>query len=66
MKEENEEDFINNNVCRFCEENNKSDKVRGHCQLTSNYRGPAHSNCNFNVTQDKSNIFSFNFHKFSN
>ena len=29
-------------------------------------RGPAHSNCNSNVTQDKSNFILFMFHNFSN
>ena len=42
-----------------------SDKVRDHCHLTGKYRGPAHSNCNFNITQDKSIIIPFVFHKFS-
>ena len=42
-----------------------SDKVRDHCHLTGDYRGPAHSNCNINVTQDISNIISFVFRNFS-
>ena len=34
--------------------------------MTSKYRGPAHSKCNINVTQDKSNFIPFVFHNFSN
>ena len=43
-----------------------SDKVKDHCHLTSDYRGPAHSKCNINVTQKQSNFLSFIFHNFSN
>ena len=42
MTEENEEDFRNDNICRFCEEIIESDKVRDHCHLTGKYRGAAH------------------------
>ena len=44
----------------------KIDKVRDHCHLTGKYRGPAHSNCNINVTQKQSNFKPFIFHNFSN
>ena len=66
MTQEDKEDFENNNVCRFCEKEKISDKVRDHCHLTGNYGGPAHSKCNTNVTQDKSNFIPFIFHTFSN
>ena len=66
MTEENEEDFRNDNICRFCEKNIESDKVRDHCHLTGKYRGPAHSKCNINVTQKQSNFIPFIFHNFSN
>ena len=56
MNEQDEEDFRNNNICRFCEKNIESDKVRDHCHLTGKYRGPAHSKCKINVTQEKSNF----------
>ena len=43
-----------------------SDKVRDHCHLTGKNKGTADSNCNINVTQDKSNFIAFIFHNFSN
>ena len=42
-----------------------SDKVRDHCHLTGEYRGPAHGKCNFIVTQKQSNFIPFIFHNFS-
>ena len=66
MTVDDEEDFKNNNICRFCEKNIESDKVRDHCHLTGKYRDPAHSKCNINVTQKQSNFISFIFHNFSN
>ena len=66
MTEEDENNFRNNNICRFCEKFIETDKVRDHCHLTGNYRGPAHSKCNINVTQKQSNFIPFIFHNFSN
>ena len=66
MKQEDEEDFKNNNICRFCEKEILSDKVRDHCHLTGKYRGPAHNTCNINVKQKDSNFIPFAFHNFSN
>ena len=66
MTDEDEEDYRKNNICRFCEKNIESDKVRDHCHLTGNYRGPAHSKCNINVTQKQSNFIPFIFHNFGN
>ena len=66
MTEEDEVNFRNNNICRFCENFIETDKVRDHCHLTGNYRGPAHSKCNINVTQKQSNFIPFIFHNFSN
>ena len=65
MAQENEEDYKNNNICRFCEKFIESDKVRDHCHLTGKYRGPAHSKCNINVTQKQSNFIPFIIHNFS-
>ena len=66
MLEEDEEDYKNNNICRFCGKIIESDKVGDHCLLTGKYRSPAHSKCNINVTQDQSDLISFIFHNFSN
>ena len=66
MTKEDKEDFENNNICRFCEKNIESDKVRDHCHLTGKYRGPAHSKCNINVKQKDSNFISVILHNFSN
>ena len=66
MTEEVEEDFKNIDVCRFCEEETISDKVRDHCHLTGKYRGPAHTTCNINVKQKDSNFIPFIVHNFSN
>ena len=66
MTKEDEEDFEKNNICRVCEKNIESDKVRDHCHLTGKYRGPAHNFCNINVKQKDSNFVPFAFHNFSN
>ena len=66
MTDKDEKAYRNNNICRFCETNNVSDKVRDQCHLTGKYRGPAHSKCNINVTQDKSHFIPFIFHNFNN
>ena len=66
MIQEDEEDYRNNNICRFCEKFIEFDKVRDHCQLTSKYRGPARSKCNVNVTQKQSKFIPFIFHNFFN
>ena len=63
---EKDEDYKNNNNCRFCEKNIESDKVRDHCHLNGKYRGPAHNTCNIIVTQKQSNFIPFIFHNFSN
>ena len=66
MTDENEDDYRNDNICRFCETFIESDKIRDHCHLTGSYRGPAHSKCNINVSQKQSNFIPFIFHNFSN
>ena len=66
MKEKDEEDYKNIIICRFCEKNIESDKVRYQCHLTGKYRGPAHNSCKINVTQKQSNFIPFIFHNFSN
>ena len=64
MTKENEEDFKNKNICRFCEKEILSYKVRDHCHLTGKYRGPAHNTCKINVQQKDSSFIPFAFHKF--
>ena len=66
MSKENEENFKNINMCRFCEKEKLSDRVRDHCHLTGKHRGPAHKTCNTNVKQKESNFIPFAFHNFSN
>ena len=66
MTPADEENYQNNNICRFCEKFIEYDKVRDHCHLTGKYRGPAHSKCNIIVTQKQSNFIPFIFHNFSN
>ena len=63
--EQDEKHFRNVNICRFCERNKKSDKVRDYCHLANKYRGPAHSNCKINVTQKQCNFIPVVFHNFS-
>ena len=65
MTQEDKEKFDNNNICRFCEKEILSDKVRDHCHITGKYRGPAHNICNINVKQKDSNFIPFAFHNFS-
>ena len=66
MTQEDEEKYKNNNICRFCEKEILSDKVRDHCHLTGKNRGPAHNVCNIKVRQADSNFIPFAFHDFSN
>ena len=61
MTEENEEDYRNDNLCRFCEKNIESDKVRDPCHLRGKNRITAHSICNIIVTQEQSNFIPFYF-----
>ena len=66
LTQEDEVDYRNNIICRFCEKEIITDKVRDHCHLRGSYRGPAHNTCNINVTQKQSNFIPFIFHNFSN
>ena len=67
MSQEDEEKYKNNNICYFCEQEILDNtKVRDHCHLTGDYRGPAHYNCNINVKQKQSNFIPILFHNFSN
>ena len=66
LTQADKEDFDNNNICRFCEEEIFSDKVGDHCHLTSKYRGPAHNTCNIHFKQKEKNFIPLAFHNFSN
>ena len=66
MTEDDEEDCEKNNICRFCEREILSDKVRDHCHLTGQNRGLSLNVCNMNVKQKDSNYTPFAFHNFIN
>ena len=66
MTGDDEEVYRKNNICRFCEKNIESEKVRDCCHLTGKYRGPAHNTCNINVKQNDSNFIPFALNIFSN
>ena len=66
MTEEDKEDFENYNLCRFCEKEKITDKVRDDCHLTRKYRGAAHNICSSIVTQKKKYFIPFVFHNFPN
>ena len=66
MTEEYNQDFENNNICRYCEKFYETDKVRDHCHLTGKYRGPAHNECNLQVKQKHSIFITIGLHNFSN
>ena len=66
MTGEDEEDYRNNNICRFCLKSFDCNKVRDQCQLTGKNRGAALNISNINVTQKQSNFIPFILHNFSN
>ena len=66
MTQEDQKDYINKHICRICEKEIISDKVRDQCLLKGNYRDPAHNNCTLNVTQKQSKFIPFVFLIFSN
>ena len=56
---EDEEDYRNFTICRFCEKTFEFDKLGDHCHLTVNYRGPVNNTCNINVTLKQSSFNPF-------
>ena len=66
MTEEDEEDYINTFICRFCEKELINDKVRDHCRLTESYTGPALSKCDNNVKPSQIISIPIAFPIFSN
>ena len=61
MTQKDKEDFENNNICRFCEKEIISEKVRDHCHLTGKYRGPAHNVCNIILNRKIVILYHFFF-----
>ena len=66
MTQNDQEDFENNNIRRFCEKEILDNKVREHFDLTEKYRSAAHGECIINVKQSQNNFFSVILHDFSN
>ena len=66
MTEEVEKHYRNNNICRYCEKQNFSDKVSDHCHFTGKYRGPGHGKSNIDVRQKQSSFTPYVFHNFGN
>ena len=54
MTAEENEEFERSNICWICGKlSDFHDKVRDHCDVFGNYRGPAHWTCNINLTISK-------------
>ena len=54
MTTEDENNYQNSNDCWICNEKIKNkDKVRDHCHITGEYRGPAHSKCNLKLKMSR-------------
>ena len=56
MSEEAENHYRGTSICRFCEKEDFSDKIRNDCPLPGKYRGPAHHTYIINATQKLSNF----------
>lgn len=50
---EQEEEFLKATNCHICNKELKEDRVRDHCHITGQYRGPAHNACNINYKDEK-------------
>ena len=66
MTQQNEKNFWNYNIYRFCEKTNESDKIRDNCHLTGAYKRPAHNMCFFKIKQFQSKLITTIIHIFSN
>ena len=64
--EVDEKDYRNIFIYFFCEKEYICDKIRDQCQLTEEYRGPAHSKSNINVKQSQNIFIPITFHSFFN
>ena len=65
MTEEDEKHYRSNNICRFCEKEIYSNKVRIQCHSTSKYRSRAHQKSIVNVTEIQSIFIPLMFYIFS-
>ena len=65
MSERCEEQYRDNNICRFCEIETTIDEVRDLCHLTGKYKRPSYNKSNFNFTQRKTDFIPFAFQNFS-
>ena len=45
MTNEDDEIYINSQICWICKEDLNTDKVRDHCNVTGKFRGAAHNKC---------------------
>ena len=61
MSEEDDEQYRNSTIGRFCEKEIFCDKVRDHCHITGKYSVPAHKKGNKNVKQKQFRFISFAF-----
>ena len=61
-----EKHYRNNNICRFGEKENFSDRVRDHCHLTVKFRGPAQNKCSIILSHEHSNFLPFVFYNIGN
>ena len=66
MTEDDEEYFKNNNFCRLRENKVSIDKVKDHCHLTGNNKGPAKYTCDKKVNQQQGKAIPFISRNFSN
>ena len=47
ISKEQQNEFYKSKICHICKKKvSKYDKVRDHCHITGEYRGPAHNTCN--------------------
>ena len=66
MSQEEVEHYRETDICRFCEKNTESVKVRFHCHLIVKYNGSAYNKCKIKVEQKQSKFTPFVIHNLSN
>ena len=65
ITDEQEHEFQNATLCRFCNKELNDDRVRDHDHLTGLYRGAAHNKCNLQCNWKRYKIPVF-FHNLKN